>query len=476
MAAVDQTPASETAVAEPAENDADVVSPAPVGSEPSPTAGLPEPSGDIDGAPRSRRERRMAEQGEGPSAASPAAAAAASAFSSPPSMSPPATGQRPSLPTSLDPSPSREGPRRGTSKAFSLARALFYLLLISTLVLGTGTVLSGRDESKVGPSATDTSRQAGWEKTTELMAQVTSLGAATGDPQLQELMRQIGQSLTVQATALGNGLPAFTPAAPATIPAPMTLTQFATALQANGEELLTQAMSADYAMGRVFAAVGTSQLLHSRNLSVASGAAPPPSRFLPPRIDFPAAVGPACTSTLEPRAGATIDAALRAAALAEQQAVYAYQVATTRFAEPQFGSAAQLLARHQQKLQTLNTELVLRCLPPATPVAGFALDPAFTATPGKALAQLEAELSGIYGDLAALSAAPAVSTITPARTGAATSSSNATPSGQPSITSSLREISVIWLLDSALTQSFWGSPLSALPGLAQAPSSDPQLP
>ncbi|ALO67591.1 hypothetical protein AS189_15205 [Arthrobacter alpinus] len=156
-------------------------------------------------------------------------------------------------------------------------------------------------------------------------------------------------------------------------------------------------------MGRVFASVGTSQLLQAEQLGSALGAAVPASAFLPAKVSFAVPTGPQCSSTLEPRPGVTVDSALTAAALAEQKAVYAYQVATTRFTEPQFSKSKALLTRHQEKLEVLNEELRLRCLPPAAPVAGFALDSSFTKLPKQALSTLELELGAIYADLAAVS-------------------------------------------------------------------------
>ncbi|MEO6530101.1 MAG: DUF4439 domain-containing protein [Specibacter sp.] len=422
--------------------------------------------------PLSRRERRLAEEGaaSGVAVASPAAAvAAAGAAAASARTAAPESGlrQRPEAPRVMQEPRKSTGKRRG--KIISFVRAALFLLVISALVMGLGTVLTGHDEATVGPTQTEAKRQAAWEKTTALLAQTTQLGSSAGGPKVQELLGQTAGDLAVQAAALGDGLPANTSGSSTTAPAPATLTQFLLALHANGEELLGNALSADHAMGRVFAAVGTSQLLQSHKLSVAVGSTPQPSKFLPARIDFPAPKGPTCKSTLEPRTGATIDAALRAAALAEQKAVYAYQVSTTRFAEPQFSSAAQLLARHGQKLQALNAELALRCLPPAAPVAGFALDPAFTATPVKALARLEAELGTIYGDLAALSPAPTVPPAAPASAAATTGPAATAPTQEPSTTAILREMSVAWLLDSAQTQSIWGGTVGALPGLAEAP-------
>ncbi|MHA7270006.1 DUF4439 domain-containing protein [Arthrobacter sp. HLT1-20] len=412
-------------------------------------------------APLSRRERRLAEQGpvSGVAIASPAAATAAQALTGAPATE--ANGGATETSTKH-----QNVPARGRFASFT--RGLFFLLVISLVVVGMGTVLAGHDEAAVGPSQTEANRQRAWEQTTQLLAQASHLTGSAGTPKAQELLNQAAKDLAVQAAALGNGLPASIPATPAPTQAPPTLAQFALALHTHGEELLGNAMVADYAMGRVFAAVGTSQLLQGQNLITVAGTTAQPSKFLPARIDFPAAVGPTCKSTLEPRPGATIDAALRAAALGEQKAVYAYQVATTRFAEPQFGSSSTLLARHERKLQILNEELALRCLPLATPVAGFAVDASFTVAPARALARLEGELGAIYGDLAALSPAGNPAEATPSA-GTTTTQAAATAAAQvPSGTSNLREVSVAWLLDSAQAQQFWGGAVGALPGLAAA--------
>lgn len=421
--------------------------------------------------PLSRRERRLAEQGPmtGAPVASPAATAAAQALRAAPVaesgriIAEPGAGQQ----HQEQPGKAR-GKRRGTFASF--ARGLFFLLVISLVVVGMGTVLTGHNEAAVGPSQTEANRQRAWEQTTLLLAQASHLGGSAGSAPVQDILSQTAADLAVQAAALGDGLPASTTTPAATpAPAPPTLAQFTAALHASGEALLSNAMTADYAMGRVFAAAGTSQLLRSQNLSTAVGSTPQPSQFLPARVDFPAAVGPTCKSTLEPRPGATIDAALRAGAMGEQKAVYAYQVATTRFAEPQFSSSAKLLAGHKRKLQVLNEELALRCLPLATPVAGFVLDSSFTSAPAKALADLEGELSAIYGDLAALSLAQNSSAVTLAAGAASAEDAPSTPSQEPSSTSNLREISVTWLLDSAQKQAFWGGTVGALPGLAVTP-------
>ena len=419
----------------------------------------------------SRRERRLAEQNLtpglelGPTAPEMAAADFIAVES-----------------TALESTPGQAAGRtspKKRSRLTSFARGLLYMLVISALVVGLGTVLSGKEEAAVGPSQTELHRQIAWEKTITLVAQTTALARSSGDVQVQEILHQTTKELQAQAEALDDGLPPNT-AAPtpegATLK-PVTVRELILGLTSNGDELLGNALSADHSLGRVFAAVGTSQLLQGRSLSTAVGSTAPASRFLPAQVNFPAPVGPRCNSTLEPRPGVTVDSALRAAALGEQKAVYAYQVATTRLVEPQFSMSAQLLARHQRKLEVLNNELQVRCLPLATPVAGFALDASFTATPGQALTKVEAELAVIYADLAALSTAPAQdSTNTPSVSGAAMAPAGSATSQQPANITSLRKISVTWLLDSSASQAFWGGTVGALAGMAApSPSAPPAL-
>lgn len=414
-----------------------------------------------DAAPLSRRERRLAEQrlesdvepGDNAPATLPAGAANGMADAKPgDAIATKSTG------TAVN----RAKPVKKRNRFVAFIRGLFFLVVISALVVGMGTVLSGNEEAAVGPSQTEQHRQAAWLATTALLSQTTALASTTGDPKIQDVLARATKDLAVQAAALGDGLPpnTATPTPTATPGAPPTAAQLAVALTTSGGELLTSSLTAEHAMGRVFAAAGTSQLLLGQNLSTAAGSTAPATTFLPARIDFTAPDGPACKSTLEPRPGASIDAALRAAALSEQKAVYAYQVSTTRFAEPQFGQSAALLQRHQAKLEVLNAELRVRCLPLATPVAGFDLDPSFTTTPKIALAGLEADLSGIYADLAALSTALPEDSAATAATGAAAA---ATP--QPANTTNIREIAVTWLLDSAQAQDSWGGSPAALAGM-----------
>ncbi|MFQ4148479.1 DUF4439 domain-containing protein [Arthrobacter sp. LAPM80] len=397
--------------------------------------------------PLSRRERRLAEQnGTADVEVGAGAPDVKNGVRATPSVEPPQPQTN----------AGNKAPRRKRSRFTAFIRGLFFMLVISAVVVAMGTVFSGTKEASVGPSQTEQHRAAARERTTALLSQATALHNSTSSPAVKEILGRAVKDLAIQAESLGDGLPPSTsPATAAPTPA-ATVAGFMAALGASGNELLKNALTADKAMGRVFAAVGTNQVLRAQALGTTVGSTPPAPALPPTRVDFPAPGGPTCTSTLEPRPGVTIDSALRAAAIGEQKAIYAYQVAATRLAEPQFSKSAALLARHQGKLEVLNGELLVRCLPVAKPVAGFALDASFTATPGKALAGLERDLAAIYADLAALSpAAPVEETASPSTTGGKA----------PAATSLLREISVTWLLDSTQAQEHWGGPAGALAGM-----------
>lgn len=430
-------------------------------------------------APLSRRERRLAEQKAGPGVEHPEKSESdAEAKESNPSAATAAADR----PDAAEPSATADmaKPAKKRKSISAMIKGLLVLLVIAVVVAATGTVLAGQKDDVVGPSNTEVNRQAAWERTTALLAQATELGKSASTPKLQEALGKTTADLAAQVIALGDGLPPNTAVASATAPATAaTVAGLVLDLKASGSELLNSAATADQAMGRVFAAAGTSQLLQGLQLGSAIGSAPGASELSAARVDFPSSSGPQCSSTLEPRPGITVDSALLAAAHGEQKAVYAYQVATTRFAEPQFGKASEMLQRHQEKLDLLNAELTVRCLPLAVPVAGFALDPAFTSTPAPALAGLEAELGIIYADLAALSTpaadeesanAESPASAHPAAPAAASDSAVEKPLPQSSAVQSannglLREMSVAWLLDSSAAQLYWGGTVGALAGM-----------
>ena len=372
-------------------------------------------------------------------------------------------------------------PRTKRNRFVAAIRGLFFLLVISAVGVATGTVLSGPEVDVNHDSPTQRQRQAAWEATITLQASALTLANAATTPVVRKELSTTAAHLGIQAAALSNGLPSDGPTAtttaPALAPAASTIAELLQGLASNADSLLTNAQTAQSSMGRVFASVGTSQLLQAEQLGSAIGAAVPASAFLPAKVSFAVPTGPQCTSTLEPRPGVTVDSALTAAAAAEQKAVYAYQVATTRFAEPQFSKSTALLARHEEKLEVLNEELRLRCLPPAAPVAGFALDAAFTTLPKQALRTLESELGAIYADLSALSTESSTGVPPAAEATVGTSTATAADATQQPLNgSNLREISVLWLLDSIKTHTFWGGTIDALPGIGQEAATVPSSP
>ncbi|AIY03854.1 hypothetical protein ART_4255 [Arthrobacter sp. PAMC 25486] len=396
--------------------------------------------------PQSRRERRLAEQQLGSAVV-------------PPKTETSAAATKPTEKTVDAASAAPAKPARKRGRLTGALRGLLFLLVISAVILGLGTVLSSTADNHAGPSHTEVDRQAAWEATNSLLEQAAELGTAGNKQEVQELLAQTATDLAAQGAALSDGLPpgTATATAAATALAPATVEALVLGLRTNGEALLQDAVGADHAMGRVFAAVGTSQLLRSQAVAAAADLTPVDSPALPASVNFPVPDAPECSSTLDPRPGASVDAALLAAAEGEQKAIYAYQVATPHLSEAQLKRGTALLARHEAKLTSLNAELEVRCLPGTSLVPGFTLAADFTTHPAAALASLEGELAAVFADLAAVSTAPSTAT--------ATTGTPATAGVPSANTTQLREMAVAWLVDSADAQAGWGGSVGALAGM-----------
>ncbi|WP_157374890.1 DUF4439 domain-containing protein [Arthrobacter alpinus] len=407
----------------------------------------PEPA--LDTAPTSRRERRLAEQKvlDGvvpvpvPDPVSPAAAAGVEDPESRPAA--------------------RAGkPPRMRNKFWSYLRGFLFFTAIAAVVIGMGTVVTGQGAPTDGPNATEITRQHAWIESKALLETAQELGRTAASETNINLLASTAAALEIQIAALADGLPTPSVApTPTTSAVAATIPGFVTALTANANILLSAAVSAEGSMGRAFAATGTSQLLAATAISQANGVPVPTSTFLlTAAAGHEAPAAQVCNTMLTPQPGVSSDAALIAAAQGEQKAVFAYQVAATRLHQPDFSKSVELLAEHQQRLVLLNRELVLRCLPQTVPVPGYVLDGAFTAAPKLALAELEGQLTLVYGDAAALSK--------PLRDGSP-ETAGAAPQESPATVSQLRELSVSWLLGSALNQQSWGGTVGALPGIAE---------
>lgn len=470
----------ETGSATGADSSTDTKSELETGSEPT------EPdAGDPVAAPLSRRERRIAEQGRPdgveplagePQADQPAWPGAAAA-----------PGVAPALPAGADTSGRSSGHpgRRHRKRGWSLLRGVLLFLVIAAVVVAMGTVVTGNGAGSAKASATESNRSQAWEATESLLAQATALAGPASGASTATLPAGVVSALQIQSAALSDGIPTASaqPKSTATTGPRPTLADFNRALAASANTLLEHALTAEGAMGRVFASAGTGQLLQARTIARENGLPVPDSPALPANSRFDAATGPACQATLTPSPGANADNALTSAAQSEQKAVYAYQVAGSRLVGQAHTQALAILAVHSQRLELLNAQLAVSCLPIVAGAPGFVLDPRFTAQPEQALAQLEQQLAAAYGDLAALSSP----STTPAgsfassqpSTGAARATDAATAAGSASgsasgpdggTPASARAMAVSWLLESSLTAQAWGGNASPLPGIAVTPT------
>ncbi|WP_288024444.1 DUF4439 domain-containing protein [Arthrobacter sp.] len=427
---------------------------APAGTAPRGGPGTrPVPGPEAGSGPLTRRARRLAEDDSPAAAVVPGIAVESRSAALEPSASPPVPR------------------RRGRVRA--RLRGLLFLLLIGAIVLVLGTVVPATD-ADAGASATEVNREAARARTAVLLAQARTARDAEKDPAARALLAQGSGDLAVQLAALGGAgdEAAAGEAATAPVTKGITTAGFAQALGGSAATLLADALTADAALGRTFAAAGTNRLLLASALDNRLGRAAPASTYLPAAVQPVPAAPATCKSTREPQGGANVDTALSAASRAEQKAVYAYQVAGSRLAEPGLSRAVELAAVHENNLELLNDGLARRCLPTVAAVPGFALSRDFTEAPAAALAKLEGELALVYGDLAALSApASALPAAVPA-TNAAASNAAPKPAAKPAAAAArvteLRELAVAGMVESASLQREWGGGLDVLPGIASA--------
>ncbi len=351
---------------------------------------------------------------------------------------------------------------QGRPGRLAAARGLMFAVLAAAMVLALGTVVSGQ-EAGTGPSATDINRELSWAQTAALLAQARAARDAEPGPAAKALLQQSAADLETQLAGLADSRGVAASAAAVPTAAAATTANFTAALAASANVLLGDSLTAEGAVGRTFASAGTNRLLLASALDKLLGRPTPQSPYLS-ATGLPAPDAPACRKTKEPQPGASADAALTAAVRAEQQAVYAYQVAGSRLAEPAFGRAAELAGVHRNSLELLNGELARHCLPAVPAVPGFVLAPDFTGAPAAALATLEGQLALVYADVAALSAPVPVASGVPSAP--ATGATQGPVPADRALT--LREIAVTGLVGSALRQQEWGGALGALPGIPAA--------
>ena len=345
---------------------------------------------------------------------------------------------------------------------------LTLLACLALVVISLGMVLQpGKPQEPQEPAPSERARAAALADALQLRAAGEQLGAAPSNPAvptaaaaaLPAVTRTVSL-LTTQARALLPGRaqaaePARTPSAPATS-APATVDSLVADLARSGRQRLTDAATADGGMARLLAAVGTGQLLQSSSLAAAAGI-PDPAAGLPDLGPSAAATAvPSCPAASASAGGSGagtgtdgntgLAGALAALIRTELETVYDYQVALTRLDGAAAKTAAEDLARHEALVAGAESFSRAHCAPIPPREAGYALDPAFLASPGPGLAALETAALPAYGDLVAFSEGDT------------------------------RRWAITGLVAAARRAAFWGATTDAVPGLAADPASFPTLP
>ncbi|GAA4656226.1 hypothetical protein GCM10025779_19460 [Arthrobacter cryoconiti] len=416
-----------------------------VNDEPTSSPVIDEPE-----VPLSRRERRLAEQSQ-PSGAE-ATSASAAALTPELVLTPvsPIGDALPEVPLQ------RRATRKKRNRIWAALRALLLLLVIAAVVLSVGTVISDKDTKDAPPSTTELNRVQMRDATQALASMARQLGTTATVASNKKLLETTAAALQAHTAALSDGLPVSTTASSApisTTPVPVppgSMADFTQALTANATSMLGFAMTADGTLGRVFASASTSEFLLAADLAAENSLTAPDLQAFSTTSQFALATSENCKETRTPKPGVDADTALHTAALAEQKAVYTYQVAGSRLAKPAFSTAMDLLKEHQERLTLLNAALAHQCLPQIVPVPAYVLDPSFTTAPQQALGKLEAQLADVYGDLATLSQPSAPHVVS------ATSTTESSP----------RSLAVAWLLGSIVAEQTWGGTPGALPGIS----------
>jgi len=361
---------------------------------------------------------------------------------------------------------------------------LALLACLALVVVSLGMVLKpGKPPEAQEPPLSERVRAAALADALHLRTAGEQLGAAPAGPAvpataaaaLPAVTRTVSL-LTTQARALLPG-PAPATSAPATAapsaasapaasaPAtavPPTVNSLAADLARSGRQRLADAAAADGGMARLLAAVGTGQLLQSSSLAAAAGLPDPAAGLPDPGPPAAATASASCpaappstaaagssgtgTGTGTATANADLPGALAALIRTELETVYVYQVALTRLDGAAAKSAAGDLARHEALVAGAESLSRAHCAPIPPREAGYALDPAFLASPGPGLAALETAALPAYGDLVAFS------------------------------DGDTRQWAINGLLAAARRAAFWGATTDAVPGLAADPASFPTLP
>lgn len=373
------------------------------------------------------------------------------------------------------------GERRRARLPRNLPRlALIVVLAVVVLTLGL-VVRPGKPAEPAPPTASERALAAALTDTLELRShaeRLTGAGTATNGfvsfltTQARALWRpgsataSPSPSLAAPGAASSGQSPASASPSPSASPstAPVTAASLVTALDASGRQRLADAAAADPGTARLLASIGTGQLLQASALADATGTPDPATTGAPAPAPAPAAPATgsatpspsACPSAPDspsaaPSASASPARADLANALAEvinteRETVYAYQVALTRLDGPGAAAAATRLTRHEALAAAAEALSRQHCAAAPPRQAGYALDPAFLASPAAGLRGLEADSLAAYADLVGLS------------------------------DGSTRQWAVSGLLEAGRRAAAWSAAPEPTPGLSVDPAELPTLP
>ena len=367
------------------------------------------------------------------------------------------------------------GERRRARLPRNLPRlALIVVLAVVVLTLGL-VVRPGKPAEPAPPTASEKALAAALTDTLELRSDAERLtGAGTAADGTVSFLTTQARALWRPGSATASASPSLAPsgaASPGQSPAsaspsaaPVTAASLVTALDASGRQRLADAASADPGTARLLASIGTGQLLQASAVAAATGtpdpasmgaaasapasAAPAPGSATPAPSACPSAT---VSSSATPSASASPARADLANALAEvisteRETVYAYQVALTRLDGPGAAAASTRLTRHEDLAAAAEALVRQHCAAAPPRQAGYALDPAFLASPAAGLRGLEAGSLATYADLVGLS------------------------------DGATRQWAVSGLLETGRRAAAWGAAPEPTPGLSVDPAELPTLP
>jgi len=374
------------------------------------------------------------------------------------------------------------GERRRARLPRNLPRlALIVVLAVVVLTLGL-VVRPGKPAEPAPPTASEKALAAALTDTLELRSDAERLtGAGTAADGTVSFLTTQARALWRPGSATASASPSLAPSgaaspSPSTASAspspasaspsaaPVTAASLVTALDASGRQRLADAAAAGPGTARLLASIGTGQLLQASALAAATGTPDPAATDAPALAPAPAApttdsatpspsACPTATdsSSAAPSASASPAPADLANALAEvisteRETVYAYQVALTRLDGPGAAAASTRLTRHEALAAAAEALGRQHCAAAPPRQAGYALDPAFLASPAAGLRGLEAGSLAAYADLVGLS------------------------------DGSTRQWAVSGLLEAGRRAAAWGAAPEPTPGLSVDPAELPTLP